>query len=125
METANVLQIFHDDHILENVKSICNDGDNHSQKVYQEKKMRHLIAHDPNHFRKSFQKALKKNVDDYATFCYINIDKERVTVEKPFEEIAEHLLHWMNTCLRESNRDRRIALWTSCTSHFLGDHSNC
>lgn len=90
--TSNVLHKLQDHKILQNTKTICKDRDNHSLKVYVEMKCQHLIVNDLNHSRKSFKRAVDKLVKDYQHFCYIDVNKEEVAIEKPFDDLSDHLI---------------------------------
>lgn len=64
-------------------------------------------------------------INDSKTFRYITNDKQEIIFHNPFDGLEGRLLKWFNTCLKEYDDSKRLAMRLSTVPHYLGDHSSC
>lgn len=64
-------------------------------------------------------------INDSKTFRYITNDKQENIFHIPFDGLEGRLLKWFNTCLKEYDDSKRLAMPLSTVPHYLGDHSSC
>ena len=123
--TSIVIQQMKEHEIFDDINRIVKDRDNKSGKLLDEVGVSDLIVNDPGHYRKNFEKAFDQMVQENRKFSYYNDEGELIKINHPFYGMKNHIIKWINTCLKEHDQDTRVAMWISCIPHYLGDHSNC
>ena len=111
--------------IFDQVKTITKDRDNKSSKLLKDIGSQNLIRFDPCHFRKNFKAQLQNFISQNKEPVHNDKNGNEVRVNNPFYGLENHIIKWVNTCLREQSDDRRIAMLFSMVPHFLGQHDNC
>ena len=123
--TKKVMSILEERGVVDQIKNISKDRDNKNKKTYSNYNLNQKIRYDPGHFRNSFKTALKKMINDTKAFRYITNDNQEIVLHNPFDGLEGRLLKWFNTCLKESDDSKRLAMWLSTVPHYLGDQSSC